>query len=94
MLSIADWADMSVRIQGAGRTLRVCNGWIGLVVGVHDVRECGQPAVGERGGSGQGVVAASYLFRGGAAKVLTPRRHGRSVEHSACCGGIHRCVNV
>jgi len=33
------------------------------------VRECGQPDGGERGGSGQGVAAASYLFRGGAAKA-------------------------
>ena len=33
------------------------------------VRECGQPDGGERGGSGQGVAAASYLFRGGAANA-------------------------
>ena len=33
------------------------------------LRECGQPDGGERGGSGQGVAAASYLFRGGAAKA-------------------------
>ena len=58
MLSIADWADMSVRIQGAGRTLRVCYLWIGLGGGAHGVaRVWSAGRRGERGGSGQARVS-------------------------------------